>query len=123
MIDAKFVGLRTYQKNVERYVRLLRGWTAVYWEAPDRRTIGHGAAVSIAQILIEANRACNRQPSFNMAERANSDQPTSTAQLARKRGCTEIHAAMHKLRSISQSWSTRQWHRRAMRHVLGCCFQ
>ncbi|MCK1422943.1 MULTISPECIES: hypothetical protein [Bradyrhizobium] len=77
MMDEKIVRLRTYQKNIDRYVRLLETTlTEVERQYIERRLTEERSAMALLsasslQMAIEANvanQACNRQPSFNAAE-------------------------------------------------------
>lgn len=77
MIDEKIVRLRTYRKNVERYVRLLQTTlTEVERQYIERRLTEEQSAIALLsasplQMAIEArvaNQACSRQPNFNAAE-------------------------------------------------------
>jgi hypothetical protein len=78
MIDEKIVRLRTYRKNVERYLRLLRTTlTEVERQYIERRLIEEQSAMELLfasslQMAVEAkvaNQACNQQPGFNAAEK------------------------------------------------------
>lgn len=77
MIDEKIVRLRTYRKNVERYVRLLETTlTEVERQYIERRLIEEQSAIALLsasplQMAIEvrgANQAFSRLPNFNAAE-------------------------------------------------------
>lgn len=79
MIDEKIVRLRTYRKNVERYLRLLQTTlTEVERQYIEKRLTEEQSAMKLLsassfQMAVEAkvaNQACNRQPSFNAAEKS-----------------------------------------------------
>lgn len=77
MMDEKIVRLCTYQKNIDRYVRLLETTlTEVERQYIERRLTEERSAMALLsasslQMAIDANvanQACNSQPSFNAAE-------------------------------------------------------
>lgn len=77
MMDEKIVRLRTYQKNIDRYVRLLETTlTQVERQYIEGRLTEERSAMALLsapslQMAIGANvahQACNRRASFNAAE-------------------------------------------------------
>ncbi|MCK1707665.1 MULTISPECIES: hypothetical protein [unclassified Bradyrhizobium] len=79
MIDEKLVRLRTYQKNVERYLGLLQTTlTEIERQYVERRLTEEQSAMELLaassfQMAVEANvakQACSRQPGFNAAEKS-----------------------------------------------------
>jgi hypothetical protein len=79
MIDERIVRLRTYRKNVERYLRLLQTTlTEVEQQYIQRRLTEEQSAMDLLsassfQMAVEAkvaHQACNLQPTFNAAERS-----------------------------------------------------
>lgn len=77
MMDEKIVRLRTYQKNIDRYVRLLETTlTEVERQYIERRLAEERSAMALLsasspRMAIEpnvANQACDLRPSFHASE-------------------------------------------------------